>query len=205
MREWGVIHGGIWAIQGQLKNAYRKYSGPFCHVPTEDSRGGQGRNQAKANALAKLLRQLNPLFDTMVAFYSAGDPELYEAARDHRVVMSEAGHNVNNWIEEDVAKILYRQTIALVQNHSVLFHNDPKDLGMTVEAVSGDFAGGDISVPRIGHRLRLRDGDLLQMDANYFCHCLGHVDGYREPIVTLNQSDEETRTHHMTDYPAGEI
>ncbi|KUJ17025.1 uncharacterized protein LY89DRAFT_748218 [Mollisia scopiformis] len=204
-RIWGVIHAGIWSIQGQEKSETRRNSGPFCHIPTEDSKGGRNKDSpVKAAAVVKIMRQMIPLFNVLAASFDAGSPELYREAVDHREVMAKAGQNVKHWIEDNGEKTLYHLLTAFVQNHSVVLHRDPKDKGMTIEAVCGHFVEGDICVPSIGQRLRLRAGDILQMDSSALAHCLRHFFGERVAVVIISQSTKDGLTRHMSQLPPGE-
>jgi hypothetical protein len=198
----GAGHFGLWHARGQQSNQTSKSNGPWCHILSEDTRGGpqtspEKEREAHRAAFQKYQLRLIPVEEALGIFYKALAPEKFAKSREQReFIVAE----FTKYGLESLPQLSENQChlfMARVKNKSVTNHKDEGDFGLAVETTFGDFAGGDFCCSELNERFYFRAGDFLVMDAKVLAHCVAHFDGERTTIVFTSKSSSESRKPHV--------
>jgi hypothetical protein len=198
----GANHFGHWHARGQQSNQTSKSNGPWCHILSEDTRGGPQTIPEKVRevhkaAFKKYQLRLILVEEALGKFYKVLSPEKFAKSREQReFIVAE----FTKYGLESLPQLSENQChlfMARVKNKSVTNHKDEGDFGLAVETTFGDFAGGDFCCSELNERFYFRAGDFLVMDAKVLAHCVAHFDGERTTIVFTSKSSSESRKPHV--------
>lgn len=198
----GAGHFGIWHARGQQSHQTSKSNGPYCHILSEDTRGGphtlpEKVREVRRAAFKKYQLRLIPVEEALGIFYKVLAPEKFAKSREQRefIVAEFTKYGLESLPQ--LSEYQCHLFMARVKNKSVTNHKDEGDFGLAVETTFGNFAGGDFCCSELNERFYFRAGDFLVMDARVLAHCVAHFDGERTTIVFTSKSSCETRKPHV--------
>ncbi|PMD23236.1 hypothetical protein NA56DRAFT_747095 [Hyaloscypha hepaticicola] len=124
-----------------------KSNGPYCHILSEDTRGGphtlpEKVREVRRAAFKKYQLRLIPVEEALGIFYKVLAPEKFAKSREQREFIVAGFTKYGLEYLPQLSEYQCHLFMARVKNKSVTNHKDEGDFGLAVETTFGNFAGG---------------------------------------------------------------
>ncbi|GAA5984010.1 hypothetical protein JCM10908_006013 [Rhodotorula pacifica] len=191
----GVSHFGWWTGTGQQNAA--------AYGLSRDAKGSPEQEQF----LQRSADELAPFIELAHKLYFILDEKSYhEVVKQYRVklkggIWSKAVASLSNALDDSADAMLtvpsqpnpYLMTQCMFFTHNVqsLAHQDRSDARdvLTPMGVTGDFAGGQLSLSQFGLYSEYRAGDMTFLRTRWVTHAIGPVSGVRHGVMFIWRQD----------------